>query len=307
MRICSLVSGATEILFALGVGDQVVGVTGECDYPAVAKARPAVVHPRIDPGVSSAGIDRQVRERAARGESSYAVDAEMLRALEPDLIVTQDTCHVCAASPPDLTAALGRLRRRPRVVSLAPKRLADLWSDIRTLGQATGRRAAAETLSKRLKARLDRVEAAMRDAPHPRVLCLEWLDPLFVAGHWVPEMVELAGGQAVLGRAGKPSPQIEWPGVFQSAPEAVVLMPCGYNLDRTLAEYIHMALPKQWWELEAVRDGRVSAVNGKNFFSRSGPRLIDGIEILGHILHPDRATWLIPPGSVAPAERAAAV
>jgi iron complex transport system substrate-binding protein len=304
MRICSLVSAATEILFALGVGDQVVGVTEECDYPAVAKARPAVVHPRIDPAASSARIDREVREQAQRGESSYAVDAEMLRALEPDLIVTQDTCHVCAAYPDDLTAALGRLRRQPRVVSLGPKRLADLWSDIRALGQATGRRAAGETLIKRLKARLERVEAAMRGAPRPRVLCLEWLDPPFVGGHWVPEMVDLAGGHPALGQAGKPSTQIEWHDVFTSAPEAVVLMPCGYNLDRTLAEYIHMALPKQWWELDAVRDGRVSAVNGKNFFSRPGPRLIDGIEILGHVLHPDRATWLIPPGSVAPAERA---
>lgn len=304
MRICSLVSGATEILFALGVGDQVVGVTADCDYPAVAKARRTVVRPRVPPAASSAEIDRQVHDRAARGESGYAVDAEMLRALEPDLVVTQDTCRVCAVSPADLESALARLRRRPRVVTLAPSRLADLWDDIRALGRATGRRAAADALAKRLRARLDRVEAAMRGAPRPRVLCLEWLDPLFVAGHWVPEMVQVAGGEPLLGRAGKPSFRIEWSVVFESDPEAVVLMPCGRNLDATLAEYARMALPNQWWELEAVRQGRVSAVNGKNFFSRSGPRLADGIEILGHVLHPDRATWLIPPGSVAPAERA---
>lgn len=304
MRICSLLPAATEILFAIGAGDQVAGVTAECDYPPVAAARPAVVHPRIEASASAGEIDRRVRAHANNGESTYAVDADLLRVLEPDLIVTQDTCRVCAASPADLDSAFARLRKPPQVISLSASTLAGLWKDIRAVGEAVGRPAAAEELISRLESRLRRVQSAMEGAARPRVVCLEWLDPLFYAGHWVPEMVELAGGTSTLGEAGKPSARTDWNAIVSARPEAIVLMPCGYDLDHTLEEYLRMSCPPEWWALEAVRAGRVSAVNGKNFFSRPGPRLVDGVEILGHILHPERASWLIPPGSVAPAERA---
>jgi iron complex transport system substrate-binding protein len=303
MRICSLLPAATEILFALGLGEDVVGVTHECDFPPEAD-RAVVVRPRIDPRAPAGEIDRQVRECVERGESVYVIDSERLRALAPDLIVTQELCLVCAASPDDLEAALGRLEKQPRVVLLAPHGLADVWRDIRRLGQVTGRSARAEDLAARLEDRVRAVESRMRTAPRPRVLCLEWLDPPFSAGHWVPEMVEAAGGIPILATAGEPSAKLEWDDILKSRAEAIVLMPCGYDLERTLAEYARAELPEGWWDLPAVRDTHVSAVDANGYFSRSGPRLAAGVEILARALHPDLAVDPIPPGALAPAERA---
>ncbi len=304
MRICSLLPAATEILFALGLGDDVVGVTHECDFPPEAASRAVLVRPRIDPKAPAGEIDRQVRECVERGESVYVIDGERLRALAPDLIITQELCQVCAASPDDLAAALGRLEKQPRVVLLAPRGLADVWRDIRMLGEVTGRSAMAEDMAARLEDRVRAVESRMRSAPRPRVLCLEWLDPPFSAGHWVPEMVEVAGGIPLLASAGEPAVQLDWKDVVESGPEAIVLMPCGYDLERTLAEYAQAKLPEGWWDLPAVRGGRVSAVDANSYFSRSGPRLAAGVEILARILHPDLAVDPIPPGALAPAERA---
>ncbi|HEV2385828.1 MAG TPA: cobalamin-binding protein [Candidatus Acidoferrales bacterium] len=298
MRVCSLLPAATEILFALGAGDSVFGVTHECDYPPEAATRPALIRPRIDVAASPAEIDRQVRERVERGESVYAVDASLLATIQPDLVVTQDLCHVCAASPDDLPAALARLAKPPQVVSLAPQRLADVWNDIRRLGALVGRAAEAEALAARLEARPGAVEAAGRAAPRPRVLALEWLDPPFVGGHWVPEMIELAGGVPLLASAGVPSVALDWAAVLATEPDVIVLMPCGYNLQRTLCEYSRSALPGGWRHLSAVRAGRVAAVDANSYFSRSGPRLADGVEILARILHPDLASAAIPPGSL---------
>jgi iron complex transport system substrate-binding protein len=303
MRICSLLPSSTEILFAIGAGADVVGVTHECDYPPEAAARPVLIRPRIDARAPAGEIDRQVRECTEQGRSVYIVDAERLRGIDPDLIVTQDLCHVCAASPDDLAAALASFNKQPRLVSLAPERLADVWRDILTLGDATGRRREADALAARLQARTRAVEEKMRTVPPVRVLCLEWLYPPFVAGHWVPEMVELAGGTAVLARAGVPSVARQWRDVLESRPDVIVLMPCGYGVERALAEYAQTSLPSEWWELRAVRNGRVVAVDANSYFSRSGPRLADGVEILAHILHPDLADAPIPPGSLAPAER----
>jgi iron complex transport system substrate-binding protein len=304
MRICSLLPAATEILFALGLGDDVVGVTDECDFPPEAADRAVVVRPRIDPRAPAGEIDRQVRACVERGESVYVIDSEGLCALAPDLIVTQELCQVCAASPDDLAAVLGRLEKQPRVVLLAPRGLADVWRDIRMLGRITGRSARAEDLAARLEDRVRAVESRMRTVPRPRVLCFEWLDPPFSAGHWVPEMVEAAGGIPLLATAGEPSAEIEWEEILNSRPEAIVLMPCGYDLERTLAEYAQAKLPEGWWDLPAVRDGRVSAVDANSYFSRSGPRLAAGVEILARALHPDLAVDPIPPGALAPGERA---
>ncbi len=286
MRICSLLPSATEILFALGLGDAVAGVTHECDYPPEAKRKRVLVRPRVTGG-TAAQVDVQVREFMARGESLYSVDAEALRAIDPDLIVTQDLCHVCAASPDDLTAALARMPRPPRVLSLSPRTLREVWQDIVTVGEATGRAAEAQAVVRKLKGRVDTVQQAVAvEKERPRVACLEWLDPPYCGGHWVPEMVALAGGQDVLGRAGEPSFRVRWEDIVAAQPEVVVVMPCGYGVEQAAAEFAETPLPPGWSGLPAVREGRVYAVDASSYFSRPGPRLANGIEILAQLLHP---------------------
>jgi iron complex transport system substrate-binding protein len=288
MRICSLLPSATEILFALGLGDAVVGVTHECDYPAEAASRPVLVRPRVDASRSPAEIDKAVSEFVARGESLYCVDATLLHALEPDLIVTQELCHVCAASPDDLAAAVGGLRHRPQVLSLTPQSIADVWDDIRKVGDATGCEDRAEELINRFERRVAAVEAAVTGArERPRVLCLEWLDPPYVAGHWVPEMVTRARGEDVLGRPREPSFRVEWQQVIAAQMEVIVVMPCGYSLERAVRELETAKLPSDWEKLPAVQDGRVFAVDANSYFSRPGPRLADGLSLLAQLLHPE--------------------
>ena len=304
MRICSLLPAATEILFAIGAGSDVVGVTHECDYPPEAASRPALIRPRIDVQVEPGEIDRQVRECVEEGKSVYIVDAERLQQANHDLIITQDLCHVCAASPDDLASVLARWDAHPKLLSLAPERLADVWGNIRLLGDVTGSRASAESLAEQLESRVRAVGTRTQFASRVRVLCLEWLDPPFIAGHWVPEMVELAGGIPLLARAGVPSVALDWREVLNSAPDVIVLMPCGYGLERTLAEYASAPLPAGWWELPAVRNGRVTVVDAA-YFSRPGPRLAEGTEILARIFHPNIATAPFPPGSCAAPRRAA--
>ncbi|HVB98526.1 MAG TPA: cobalamin-binding protein [Candidatus Dormibacteraeota bacterium] len=305
MRICSLLPAATEILFAIGAGADVAGVTHECDYPPEAAARPPLIRPRIDVHAAPGEIDRQVRQCVESGQSVYVVDADRLRQIDPDLVVTQDLCHVCCASPDDLSAALSRFDAPPRVISLSPQRLSDVWQDIRTLGDATGRRASADALVEALENRIRVVQTEVRAAAPVRTLCLEWLDPPFVGGHWVPEMVESAGGIAVLAQAGVPSVALEWAEVLDSRPDEIILMPCGYDLDKTLAEYSQSRMPPGWWRLPAVIAGRVTAVNANSYFSRPGPRLAGGVEILARILHPDVATTPVPSGSWATVRREA--
>lgn len=211
MQICSLLPSATEILYALSLGDSVAGVTHECDFPSEAAAKPALIRPRVDPNAKPAEIDRQVTELAARGESIYAVDAELLASLAPDLIITQDLCHVYAASPDDLAAALTRLPKLPRVLTLTPHSLSDVWQDICRVGEATGNLRNAESLAAALAARVAAIaEIAKSASARPRVLCLEWLDPFYIGGHWVPEMVAKAGGEDVLGRAGSRRSGLRW-------------------------------------------------------------------------------------------------
>jgi iron complex transport system substrate-binding protein len=288
MRICSLLPSATEILYALGLGDCVVGVTHECDFPPEAARKPFLIRPRVDPKASPAETDRLVAEIIARGESIYSVDAELLASLSPDLIVTQDLCHVCAASPDDLASALTRFEKCPRVLSLTPRSLAEVWANVRGVGEATGRQRGAEALADSLDRRVAAIEApARRASSRPRVLCLEWLDPYYVGGHWVPEMVAKAGGQDVLGREREPSYRVTVEEIAATRPEAIVVMPCGYDVARTAAEFRQMQVPEAWKDSPAVRNGAIFAVDANSYFSRPGPRLADGIAILAHILHPE--------------------
>jgi iron complex transport system substrate-binding protein len=294
VHICSLLPSATEILFALGLGDSVVGVTHECDFPPEAAKKPPLIRPRVDPQALPAVIDRQVTELVSRGESIYSVDAELLASLAPDLIITQDLCHVCAASPDDLATALAPFSKRPKILSLAPHSLADVWDNIRKIGEATGRRRDAQGLAITLQQKVAAIEMRVANAPRPRVLCLEWMDPFYIAGHWVPEMVVKAGGEDVLGRAGEASFRATAEQVAETGAEIIIVMPCGYSSRRAAAEFSFKELPSSWDKLPAIRDRRVFAVDANSYFSRPGPRLSDGVELLAHLFHPQSLPLNIP-------------
>lgn len=307
MKICSLLPSATEILFALGLGDDVAGVSHECDFPPEAKAKPVLIKSRITHTESAAAIDRQVREFLERGESLYSVDFELLRAIEPDLIVTQDLCHVCAATPDDLGAALAHLERQPRVVTLNPHSVADVCADIRAVGEATGRAEQANQLVAEFERTVVDVERSVEGRERPRVLCLEWLDPPYVAGHWVPEMVERAGGADVLGQPGKPSFRVDWEAALATRPDVVLIMPCGYSLAGAEAEFRNLPLPRGWNDLPAVRDGRVYVVEASGYFSRPGPRLAEGLKILADAIHAGKQECFTPAAGMPLLARIAAV
>ena len=282
MRIVSLVPHATELLFALGLGDQVVAVTHECDYPEAAASLPHITRDRLPGGLSAAEIDAAVREHTERGEAIYELDAERLRELEPDLIVTQALCPVCAVSVDDVRAVAGTIPSQPRVVALDPHTLGESFGDVRTIAQLTGSREAALDLIARQRARIDAVRVAVRKAERVPVAAIEWLDPVFVAGHWTPQLVDMAGGIDVLGFPGEPSEQSTWETVAAAAPRVVVAMPCGYDAERSRAEASTYADA-----LRTVGAERVVAVDASAYFSRPGPRLVDGLELMAHILHPD--------------------
>jgi iron complex transport system substrate-binding protein len=295
VRIVSLLPSATEILFALGLGDSVVGVTHECDFPPEAAKKPPLIRPRVDPTAAPAKLDRQVRELVLRGESIYAVDDALLRSLAPDLIITQDLCHVCAASPDDLGAALARMPAAPDVLSLHPQTLAGVWDDIREIGKATRRLTEADQLATGLVQRVAKIEALVSGAAsRPRVVCLEWLDPFYAGGHWVPEMVACAGGVDPFGEPGKPSFRVTPQQVVEAQPEIIVVMQCGYGVARNREEYRRAKFPSGWRDLPAVRSKRVFAVDANSYFSRSGPRLADGVAILAQLFHPELTVPEIP-------------
>ena len=283
MRIVSLVPSATEMLFALGVGDEVTAVTHECDHPAAALELPKVTRDVIGPGLPPDEIDRAVRVLTEQGRSIYELDEDALARLQPELIVTQALCTVCAVSYDDVRAIADRLDPVPQVLSLDPHTLGEVLGDVRTLAQATDAKDAGVDLVQDAATRIDRVRLAVRAAEPVRVAALEWLDPVFVAGHWTPQLIEYAGGFDVLGMPGEHSEQRSWDDVRAAEPEVVVVMPCGYDADRALAEAETFAD-----ELESLGARRIVAVDAAGLFSRPGPRLIDGLELLAHILHPDR-------------------
>jgi iron complex transport system substrate-binding protein len=283
MRIVSLVPSATEMLFALGLGDEVVGVTHECDYPSGAQGLPKVTRDVLPAGLSAAEIDAAVKERTLAGESIYELDADALHDLEPDLIVTQALCSVCAVSYDDVRAIADEIDTQPMVISLDPHTVGEVLGDARTLAQATDTKDAAVDLVREASARIDRIRVLTRKATRrPRVVALEWLDPPFAAGHWTPQLIELAGGDDMLGFAGENSQQCSWQEVAALAPDIVVVMPCGYD-----AEIAHREAEMHRDELAALGAGEVVAVDASAYFSRPGPRLIDGLELLAHILHPE--------------------
>jgi len=287
MRIVSLLPSATEILFALGFDREIIGVSHECDCPPQARAKPVVIHSRIPHDASPQEIDNLVREYVHRGESLYAVDTEVLEALSPDLIITQDLCHVCAASPDDLGTALARFDRRPEVLCLNPLDLSDVWRDILLVGDETFRGPQAEALVEQIGTRLGALEQQMDStAQRPRVAFLEWLQPFYVSGHWVPEMIHLAGGEDVLGKIRTPSFRVHLQDIVEAEPDILLISPCGYTAQRARDEYRSMEFPDQWYAMPAVRNGRVYALEANSYFSRSGPRLITGIEALAKLFQP---------------------
>jgi iron complex transport system substrate-binding protein len=301
MRIVSLVPHATELLFALGLGREVVAVTHECDHPAAALELPRVTRDVLPPGLSAAEIDAAVRERTLEGQAIYALDREALARLAPDLIVTQALCPVCAVSYEEVAELARELPSGPRVIALDPKTLGETLGDVRTLAQATDRREAGVRLVGEIAARVDRVKLAVRNQPRPRVAALEWLDPVFVAGHWTPQLIELAGGTDALGLPGEPSETVTWETVAGARPELVVVMPCGYDAPRAQAEARAHAEA-----LASLGAERVVAVNASAYFSRPGPRLIDGLELLAHIMHPAVAPPPLAEAIALPVELAAA-
>ena len=283
MRIVSLVPSATETLFALGLGDEVIAVTHECDWPPEVLDRPKITRDLIEPGLSAREIDAAVRERTDRGESIYELDADRLADLQPDLIVTQALCAVCAVSYDDVRAVAERIPSRPRVISLDPNTIGEALGDVRTLAEATDRRDEGVALVHDASMRIDRVRLAVRAARRPRVAALEWLDPPFVAGHWTPQLIDYAGGEDVLGLAGERSEVTSWELVAAAEPDVVVVMPCGYDARRAREE-----AETYRDRLDSLGAGQVVAVEAAAYFSRPGPRLVDGLELLAWLLHPDR-------------------
>jgi iron complex transport system substrate-binding protein len=282
MRIVSLVPSATELLFALGLGDEVTAVTHECDFPPRARELPKVTRDVIGPGLSSAQIDRAVRDLTEQGLAIYELDETLLERLQPDLIVTQELCTVCAVAYEDVTKVAERIESHPKVISLDPTTLGEVLGDVRTLAQAADAKDAGVDLVRDAAGRIDRVRLAVRDAAPVSVAALEWLDPVFTAGHWTPQLIEYAGGVDVLGLAGEHSEQRTWEEVAAARPDVIVVMPCGFDAERAAEEAYEYAD-----ELDAIGARRVVAVDAAAYFSRPGPRLIDGLELLAHILHPD--------------------
>jgi iron complex transport system substrate-binding protein len=288
MRICSLLPSATEVIASLGLSDELVGISHECDYPPSVRHLPVMVEPMIPPhGLASHDIDRQVSQLVATGQRLYRLKDHLLREAHPDLIVSQALCHVCAVTPDQLHDALCALPRQPTLLTLHPTTVHEVIADVIRIGNAANRSAEGQHLAAQLHDRLEAVRTRIQGIAHrPRVVCLEWLAPLYVAGHWVPEMVQLAGGQDVLSHPGRASRVVTWDEVLAAAPDVLIVMPCGFSVERTQTELFQMMQQPGQWPLSSELAERTVLVDASSYFSRPGPRLIDGIEILAAILHP---------------------
>ena len=296
-RIVSLLPSSTEILFALGLGERVVGVSHECDFPAAAAELPRLTRARLDSSASSADIDRQVRQLVTQGLSIYDIDEERLRQLSPDLILTQDTCRVCAVSLDQVQAATqDLLGAEVQIVSLRPAALADVLDDIERVGAVAGVVDAATGLRSRLRYRLDALRDRIGDRKRPRVLALEWLSPPMVAGHWTPELIRVAGGEPVLGHDGSPTSATTWQAIAAAEPDQFLVIPCGFAIAQTLRELPSILDIPEVAAMDAVRRCRVALVDGNAYFNRPGPRLVDSAEIAAVAFHPDLGGDLpVPP------------
>lgn len=298
MRICSLLPSATEVVAGLGLANDLVGISHECDYPPEIRDKPVVIRSRLNmTGATSPAIDSQVRAAATSGRGLYRIDEGLLRQARPDLIITQDLCEVCAVTPTEVSRAIAGLTPLPDIVTLNPTTLADVFDDIQRIGAITDhQRTAAEWLSS-LRARINNIRIRLASVAVRRVVCLEWLEPLYSAGHWVPDLVRLAGGVDVLATAGLKSAVLEWAQVVQASPDILILMPCGFSIEQTLSEIDRVTRRNGWSELPAVRHGEVYAVDGPAFFNRPGPRLVEGAEVLARLFHPGSFDGAIPSGA----------
>jgi len=287
MRIVSLLPSATEIICELGLGDQLVGVTHECDHPAFVRGLPRVTQTLIPHDSSSREIDTLVREQLKTKQALYSLDMPVLEQLQPDLIVTQALCDVCAVAESEVSAAACRLTSLPKVVNLEPSRLSQVFDSLNIVGQAAGVEDRASEAVARLQARVDAVQRRSAGISNPaRVVLLEWIDPPFSSGHWSPELVRMAGGVELIGQEAQPSRTIAWNDLVEANPDVLVIACCGFNVERTRQDLPILAANPGFDDLACVRSGRVYLIDGNSYFSRPGPRLVDGLEILAHALHP---------------------
>jgi iron complex transport system substrate-binding protein len=283
-RIVSLLPSCTEIVCALGCAGQLVGRSHECDFPPEIQSLPVCTSARLDPAASSAEIDRQIKSLLQRALSIYEVDAARIEQLRPDLILTQDQCEVCAVSVADLRKALPH---GTEILSVSPRRLADVWKDIQTIAEAAGAgEEGRERLSQLKHHVVDVIQKTCMIKKRPAIACVEWLDPLMAAGNWVPEMVDLAGGRDLLGTVGGHSAWLEWEKLARSNADVIVLMPCGLDLERTRRESTFLTNRPGWQDLRAVKSKNVFITDGSHYFNRPGPRVVESIEILAEMLHP---------------------
>ncbi len=292
MRVVSLLPSATEILYAIGAGDDVVGVTHECDFPPRARSKPRLTSSALPAVARAADIDRHVRAHLHAGSSIYTLDAALLEQLRPDLIVTQELCPVCAVSYETVSHATRRLQGDPRLVSLEPSSLADVYATIESIGALTGKAGAADALVAQLRDREGALRALTAAGPRPATLVLEWTDPPMSGGHWTPGLVELAGGRALLAHPGADSQRLDWDAIASADPDIIIIAPCGFDLAASLRATGELADNSVWSGLRAVRAGRVAVVDGNAYVNRPGPRLLDSAEIFAAAIHPEIARSL---------------
>lgn len=294
-RIISLLPAATEMIYALGLQDQLVGVSNECDYPPQAKSKPVVVRPALPlEKMSLREIDAAVSERLRQGLSLYEVDETLLAKLQADLIVTQNLCQVCAPSGNEMTIAVRSLQPAPKVIYLTPHSLEEIFQNIVELGEATERQAAAAAIVAQARARLHTIAERSLSPLPVRVFFMEWADPIYCGGHWIPEMIELAGGLDPISRKGTDSVRVDWIEVLHWKPEVLVFSPCGFHVDAAREQLTILQQLPHWAELPAVKSGRVYAVDANAYFARPGPRVVDGAELLAHLIHPHQFHWRGP-------------
>ncbi|NIP37677.1 MAG: cobalamin-binding protein [Candidatus Dadabacteria bacterium] len=289
MRICSFLPSATEILYELGLGDAVTGVTHECDYPGDVKNKLRVIDSFLNPNeLGSKEIDELVAKNKEEGKSTYIIELEKLKEASPDIIITQGLCEVCAVSGNEVIDAAKALGSMPEIISLEPKTVTEVLDSFITVGKATNTESEANELHGKLSSRLETVKQKLEiEDERPKVFALEWFVPPYVGGHWVPEMVELAGGEPILGKKAEPSFKVSWEDVLQCLPRYTIVMPCGYDIDKSLNEMDSLLSVEQWHKLPSTRKGHAYIVDANSYFSRPGPRIVTGIEILAHILHPE--------------------